>query len=602
MSKQMGAHTGELTFTGQGVAAGVVVGPAVVFLPDENSTPPERRLTPPEIPGEQHALRGAVARARAELDALTIAVARSAGQQEAGIFQAQSLMLADPDLSGRAEARIATEAVDAITAMQRTSAEQAAMLHALSDPLLQARAADVLDVAARVVRLLGAGGDLRAMIARSPAPPIIIATTLTPSETAQLDPDAVAGLCLALGGTTSHAAILAKALGLPAIVGVGDGILQAIAPGDLVALDVAANQAIVRPSPDHLVALRTRAEERRQERDRARTLARQWRSVTGATRDGWRVLVAANIASVGDALAAARDWGAEAIGLLRTEFLFGGRPDLPDEDEQAEIYARIFASFTDSARPAAPIVARTLDAGADKPLPALRDIVSKEENPALGYRGLRIHLDHPDLLRAQVRAMIRAAGATHTPLQIMFPMVATVEEARAARAIVREEQQRLRDAGRAVPDPLPIGIMVETPAAVFMAEALAREVDFMSIGTNDLTQYVMASDRLNAQVAPLADPLQPAVLQAIRRVARAGQIAGRPVAVCGEMAGMPALGALLVGLGITELSMSAPLIPAMKEALASASYVALRSWTDTLLALPTLEETRALLAQGIPVG
>jgi phosphoenolpyruvate-protein phosphotransferase len=591
----------EQIFTGQGVAPGAALGPAVIFMPVE-AAPSVRRLSGTEIDADRLALRQAIGQARADLDTLAAQVAHSVGQQEAGIFTAQALMLADPALGERAEALVLTEQIDAASAIQRAGDEQAAALQALSDPLLQARAADVQDAVARVVRALRAEAapDLAALVAAAPAPPVIVARDLAPSATVQLRADQIAGICLALGGPTAHAAILARAMGIPAVVGIGEAALARVQPGDAIALDAAAGLVVFHPSPPTRERIAALAAQTQAQHAAARTTAHRWRSVRGATRDGWRVIIAANVASQDDALVAARDWGAEAIGLLRTEFLFAGRRDLPDEEEQAELYARIFAAFADRAEPQAVIVARTLDAGADKPLPALNHIMTPEENPALGWRGIRLHLSHPELLRVQARALLRAAGATHTPLHIMFPMIATLEELRQARAVVLAAHQALRAAGQRVPEHVPIGIMVETPAATWTADTLAREADFLSIGTNDLTQYLMASDRLNAKVAALADPLQPAVLRAITRVARAGQIAGRPVAVCGEMAGNPLLGALLVGLGIVELSMTPALIPAMKATLAEVSYAALRRWADRALALTTLDETRALIAAGLP--
>jgi phosphoenolpyruvate-protein phosphotransferase len=594
-------NQGTAIFTGRGVSPGTVLGPAVVLVPAPTETA-LRRLNTAEVISEQGVLLQAMARARADLKTLADHVASTVGHHEAGIFTAQALMLADPALADYAVRLITTEQIDAASAMQRAGDEQSAALHDLHDPLLQARAADVQDAVARVIRLVRAEAapDLTALVAAAATPPVIVARDLAPSETVQLRADAIAGICLALGGPTAHAAILARALGIPAVVGLGAELLARVQPGDLVGVDADAGTVVVQPTEATQARLLAQAAQMRAQRATMQASARQWRGAQGTTRDGWRVIIAANVTSQEDALAARRDWGAEAIGLLRTEFLFAGRATLPDEDEQAELYARIFAAFADRAEPHAPVVARTLDAGADKPLPALQGIMAPEENPALGWRGIRLQLGQPDLLRTQARALLRAAGATHTPLHIMFPMIATLEELRTARAMVLEAQRHLRADGQPVPDRLPIGIMVETPAATWMADALAREADFLSIGTNDLTQYTMASDRLNPKVAALADPLQPAVLRAIVRVARAGQIAGRAVAVCGEMAGQPSLGALLVGLGVTELSMTPALIPAMKATLAGASYAALRRWADHALALTTLEEIRTLIAAGVP--
>ncbi|HZC78316.1 MAG TPA: putative PEP-binding protein, partial [Ktedonobacterales bacterium] len=326
----------------------------------------------------------------------------------------------------------------------------------------------------------------------------------------------------------------------------------------------------------------------------ARSRAAEWRFRAGSTSDGERVEVLANVGSAAEAQAAA-ETGAEGIGLLRSEFLFAQRAMLPDEEEQAQLYAAVISA----AGPAAgPITIRTLDVGADKPLPALASftgVLPAEANPALGLRGLRLQLAYPELLATQLRAIVLAAARTGGSVRVLLPMVATLSELRQAYAQLEAAQAQLERRGVLSVPALPLGIMVETPAAVLGIAALAREAAFVSIGTNDLAQYVMAADRLNPQLSELCQPLQPPVLHAIAAVAREAERLGRPVAVCGEMAGDPALALLLVGLGVRELSMSPASIPAVKERLAAYSSAALRTLAARVLQAATLQEARQLL-------
>jgi phosphoenolpyruvate-protein phosphotransferase len=367
---------------------------------------------------------------------------------------------------------------------------------------------------------------------------------------------------VARGGATSHAAILARALGIPSVVGLGDALLG-VKDGTPLVLDGLAGVVEVEPSPEALVErerARAAAERRRLEvRRHAREPAR--------TRDGTRIEVAANVGSAADA-AAAVELGAEGVGLLRTEFLFLDRAEAPGEEEQRQVYAAIAAAM-DGRR----VVVRTLDAGADKPLPFLRQ--APEENPFLGVRGIRLALAHPELLRTQLRAIL-AVAAEH-PVSVMFPMVTTIAEYRAARAIADEARAEL-----GVP-PVELGVMVEVPAVALQASRFAREVDFFSIGTNDLTQYVTAAERGNGALAELLAGPVPAVLRLVAAVTRGAQAHGRWVGVCGELAGDPAGAALLAGLGATELSMAASRIPEVKAALRGLSLADARAAAERAL-------------------
>lgn len=588
----------------RGVAAspGSAFGPIFLYRPEH----PGAAAKGPERPGrsaaeEKAALRQALAEASDELMALSEQVRQEISPEEAGIFEAQAMMLQDPTLTEPAEQLIDGQGLDASAAISQAAEEQARLLESLENELLAARGADLRDALQRVLRKLHgvAAIDLGEQVAAAPEPVIVVARDLTPSDTARLRPEQVLGICTAVGGATAHAAILARALGIPAVTGIGEAALAQIEPGTEIGLDGTQGQVYLRADAHTRVRLLTEMKQRRAGAEQRLEQAAAWRSRPGATSDGQRVLLAANIGSGGpeEAQAAVETWGAEGVGLLRTEFLFGDRPTLPDEQEQFEQYRAVFAAFARQSAPDVPLVVRTLDAGADKPLPALAAVMGEmsEENPALGLRGIRIHLAYPDLLRTQIRALLRAAGATGVALHLMFPMIATIDEWRQARAIFDTAWQALQQEQAPLPAQTPVGIMVETPAAVMLAEPLAREVAFFSIGTNDLTQYVLAADRLNGRLGALYNALQPAVLRAVAQIVRGARAHGRLVAVCGEAGGDPKVAPLLVGLGVGELSMTPASIPTIKELLSRYSSQQLSDLAGRALNLATLEDVQALV-------
>lgn len=594
----------------RGVAAspGVALGPVFIYAPEPiqalAGTSGRRARSAQE---EKAALQQALAEASAELMTLSAQVSQEISQEEAGIFEAQAMMLQDPTLSEPAE-QLIDEGLDAGAAITQAVEEQARQLEALENELLAARGADLRDALRRVLRLLhgAAAPDLAEQLAAQRGPVVLAARDLTPSDTARLRPEQVLGICTALGGPTAHAAILARALAIPAVTGLGEAALASLQNGLEIGLDGARGEIYLTPSPDLRAWLL--GEMRQQQIGSKQRMARAatWRARAGATADGHPILIAANIGSGGpeEARAAVETWGAQGVGLLRTEFLLSDRPTLPDEQEQYEQYAALFRAFAGQAPPGAPLVARTLDAGADKPLPAITSLLggAGEANPALGLRGVRVHLVHSDLLRAQLRALLRAAGATGVALHIMFPMIAAVDELRRARPVFAAAWDELKTEGAALPDHVPVGIMVEVPSAVLLAEALAQEADFFSIGTNDLTQYLLAADRLNGRLGSLYDVRQPAVLHAIARVARAARAAGRQVAVCGEAAGDPQLALLLVGMGVEELSMTPTSIPTIKELLSRFTMSQLTDLAERALGLTTLAEVSALLDEALPAS
>ena len=557
----------------RGVAAarGIALGEARHLEAPEVEVP-DRPADDPEV--EWRRLEEAIAAAREDLRHAREAVAEQAGDDAAGILEAHLLMLEDSALLEPAREAIFEEGRNAAQSWQAAAERAAADYRALDDDYLRERAADVLDVSRRVVgHLAGDGSPATALRGAG----ILVARELTPGQAAGLDREVVRGIATAHGGPTSHAAILSRALGIPAVVGLGEGVL-AIGEGTPVVLDGDAGVLHVDPPPEQREELerRRRAEEER--RRAARTRAHE----PAVTRDGQHIEVMANLGSP-DEVAAALEAGADGVGLLRTEFLFLGREALPDEDEQAAVYAEIAASLEGR-----PLVVRTLDVGADKPLRALPQ--APEENPFLGQRGIRLALAEPSVLRTQLRAIVRAA-ADH-PLKVMFPMVTTLAEYRAARELVEESCAEL---GR--PPGFEVGIMVEVPAVALAAERFAREVDFFSIGTNDLAQYTMAAERGNERLASLTDGPVPALLRLVRLVTRAAEAHGPWVGVCGELAGEPAAAALLVGLGVTELSMAPAVVPDVKEVLRRVELGTVREVAEAALELESAEEARAKAAE-----
>jgi multiphosphoryl transfer protein len=471
-------------------------------------------------------------------------VARRSTDAEAAIFTAQLALLDDDALVGPARERIEAGA-PAETAWYEASRDTAAAFRALDDELLRERAADVEDVGRRVLAAL-AGKSPQATLEEAG---VLVVSELTPAGAASLDPDLVRGIATAHGTATAHAAILARAFGIPAAVGLGPSIL-AIAEGTPVLLDGDEGTVLIAPSDEVAESARRRRELALERRRTARSHAAE----PAVMRDGTTIEVAANLGGADDA-ASAVELGADGVGLLRTEFLFLDRLEIPGEEEQTETLARIAEALGGR-----PLIVRTLDAGADKPLPALP--MEPEQNPFLGRRGIRLSLEHPELLATQLRAVLRVA-ARH-PLKVMFPMVATIDELEAARAAVAEARR-----ATGVDAPLEVGIMVEVPSAAVRAGQLAASADFFSIGTNDLTQYTMAAERGNEHVGQLLSGPQPAVLRLIRATVDGAKAHGRWVGVCGELAGDPAAAVLLVGLGVTELSMAAPLVAEVKQALRS---------------------------------
>ena len=526
--------------------------------------------TAADVGAERDRLRTALESARAELTTLHDEVAARSGAAEAAIFVAHAAFLDDPELIEATERRIAG-GHSAGWAWRETVEAQAVDLRAVDDPTLAARAADLGDVGDRVLRYLAARDDAAPELPDHPV--ILLADDLTPSDTAGIDPATVVGFATAGGGPTSHTAIIARALGIPAVVGAGPAVLAQPAGAPSV-LDGGAGTLWVGVGDADVAA----AEGAQQGLADVRAEEHRTRYQPAMTTDGHRVEVVANIGDVDEATAAV-EAGAEGVGLLRTEFLFLGRDAPPDEDEQAAALTAMVRALN-----GLPLVVRTLDIGGDKQVPYID--LPAEEGSFLGIRGIRLCIARPDLFHTQLRAIYRAAQ--EGPVSIMFPMVARLEDLDAAVAAAEAARAEVGA------DPVDVGVMVEVPSAALMAAELAARVQFLSIGTNDLTQYVLAMDRTHPTLARQADALHPAVLRLIRAVVDAARPTDAWVGVCGGVAGEPEGALILTGLGVDELSVSIPAVAAVKARLRAVGLAACEELAARALACGTADEVRGL--------
>ncbi len=558
---------------------GIAAGRAWVV---SGSEPPKRtrRISPEQVESEWSAFNACVEVCEQQLERVSSRVLESVGPAEASIFEAQKMMLLDPAFKRSVRESIARELIGVETAVRQVTDEIAGTLSRLTDPYLAARATDVRDLARRILFTLS--GQEPAGLANVPPGSIVVAEDLTPSDSALMDKKNVLGIVLELGGAASHATIIARSLGIPAVVGTKIPV-RSIHSGETLAIDGASGEVYVDPSEEELSELASSIDVERYRSVRLWSL----RNLPGLTIDNRPIKIAANIHSAKD-IPEVLEVGAEAVGLFRTEYLFSGRACPPSEDEQFEVYRSVLGQMNPK-----PVIIRMLDAGGDKQLPFFGN--SLERNPALGLRGIRLLLREQKVLNTQMRALVRAA--CYGNLGIMFPFVSGVEQLRVAKSCYVRAKEELERDGVHTGSRVDIGAMIEVPSAALMASALARECDFLSIGTNDLIQYTCAADRDSPDVAEHYDPFHPAVLHLVERVIRSGHKAGVWVGVCGEMAQISLAVPVLVGMGVDELSVSSARVLHTKDLVRQLWADALRVTVEHALNLATAVEVKEFLEE-----
>lgn len=537
-----------------------------------------------DVDQEHDRLKQAISTSKDEVQALKESISSRAAGNEAEIFEAHRMFLEDRALIDRAKKAI-DQGVNAEKGWMDAIEHFAEMMAAIPDETLSSRAVDIRDVGRRVLGHL-LGKPIGGTVLDNPS--IVIGKDLTPSDTACLDKDLVLGFCTAEGGPTSHTAILAKAFGLPAVVGLGSEILE-VSEGTLILLDGTQGQVVVEPSDKELESFIADEERSKNLLEKAREEAQS----PAVTADGERVEIVANIGGVEDAPIGIH-YGAEGVGLFRTEFLYLDRKSLPTEQEQIEAYTAVFSHYEGM-----PMVVRTLDIGGDKVIPYLD--LPDELNPFLGWRGIRMLDGMRDVFLTQFRALLQAAASEDVDLRIMVPMVSGLAEVQQAKELMAEAMMQLSDEGKNHIQSAQFGIMIEVPSAALLADRLAPEVDFFSIGTNDLTQYTLAVDRTNSKVARLAHPLNPAVLSLIKITIDSAHAAGKWVGLCGELAGDALAAPILLGLGLDEFSMSPANVPGIKQAMRSLHKEECRQLAEEVLQLPdadqVIEHSKNFLAE-----
>jgi phosphotransferase system enzyme I (PtsI) len=575
---------------GIGVSEGVAVGPALVAI--QRTQVLRFPIAAERVVRELSALERARARSHEQLQQIRSRLASTRGPDLAAIFDAQLLILEDPLLVGRAATLVRDERVNAEWAIQRAVEELGAVFNEVADPYLHERKGDVHDVAGRLrMNLRDEKGSARDLLSDLETPCVLIADELTPSVVAQLEWTRIRGFATDAGSRTYHTAILARSLGVPAVVGLHDVSVR-IPPQAWVIVDAENGEVIINPTPD----LRHEAEARMR-LARSRVVMSRGGEGPAETSDGVRVRLEANIERLTD-VSAALATGAEGIGLYRSEFLLaGGSPELVDEDEQYRVYRRLVEEMASR-----PVTIRTYDVDERQFVRPLVDAAldarwfPDAERPSghAGLRGIRFGLAQPEIFKAQLRALLRAAA--HGQLRIMFPFVSALHEVRAARALIDETKRELETRGIKVP-PVPVGIMIEVPSAAFTASILAREVDFFTIGTNDLIQYTLAVDRTDERVSDRYEPLHPAVLRLLRQVRRGAARQRIPVSVCGEMASDPLLLRLLLGCGLNHFSMTPGAIPLARRVVQETSAAEMTRIAAHVLTLATVEEIEHFLLE-----
>ncbi|MGO2695620.1 phosphoenolpyruvate--protein phosphotransferase [Bavariicoccus seileri] len=567
-----------MTFKTTGIAASDGVAIAKAYL----LTEPD--LTFKKVEGQDPKAEGkrldeALAKTQDQIKVIRDTAAESLGEEEAKVFDAHLMVASDPELIGQIKTTIDSEKVNAESALKEVTDTFISMFEAMTDNhYMQERAADIRDVTKRILaNLLGVELPSPATIKEEV---VVVANDLTPSDTAQLNRKYVRGFVTNIGGRTSHSAIMARSLEIPAIVGTKT-ITDNVEKGDLVIIDGLDGEVIVDPDEKTVESFKAKGEAFHKQQI-------EWAKLVDAkteTKDGVHFELAANIGTPKD-LDGVLNNGAEAVGLYRTEFLYMDSENFPTEDEQYDAYKAVLEGMNGK-----PVVVRTMDIGGDKELPYLK--LPKEMNPFLGYRAIRICLNDEGMFRTQLRALLRAS--VHGQLRIMFPMIATLDEFRQAKKILLEEKAKLKDEGIEVADGIQVGIMIEIPAAAVLAHQFAKEVDFFSIGTNDLIQYTMAADRMNQQVSYLYQPYNPAILTLIKHVIDSAHAEGKWTGMCGEMAGDQIAVPLLVGLGLDEFSMSASSVLKTRSLMSKLDTSDMKELAAKALEQGTVEEVTALV-------
>lgn len=582
-----------LSLTGIAVSPGVAVGRAVLWV-SRQDTSPRRTLEPEEISDEIERFRRAAQSAVAEIEETARHVKERLGSEYAGIFHAHALFLQDRAFVGPVERRIAHDAANAEWAVSQTTEDLVARFRSLPDENLRDRAADLDDVSRVLRRHLGGEEQSRLKMSDLAGEAIVlVADEITPSDAVRIPRDRVIGFVTERGGKTSHAAILARSFGLPAVVAV-HGLLTAVGEGDRIVVD--GRDGIIWREPSEDVVARFR-ERRDSEARREHSLKE--RALSGPTQsaDGTPIEIRANIELTSE-VPDVTGYGADGVGLFRSEFLYLSKEgvEFPSEEEQAAVYRKVVADLAPR-----PVVIRTYDLGGKK---GARHLVGADEiNPVLGLRGVRLCFARPEMFMTQLRALLSAANAGD--LRILVPMVSSVEEFRRVRELVKSAREDVLAKGIAVPDDIPVGAMIEVPSAAITADLLAPETDFLALGTNDLIQYTLAVDRANETVSGLFRPTHPAVLRLIAQVAAAAHAARKPLSVCGEMAADPALMLLLLGLGIREFSMGPRSVPILKDFVRGVNLADAARVAKAALSLSTADEVSSLLDQelrGLPAG
>lgn len=579
----------ERIFEGLGVSPGIAIGHA--FVAEGTLHIPVFGIDPEDIGKEKKRLAHAVEQARQQLSKVRFKseamLSGAAAEEICLLLDAHLQMLSGSRLLRDAERRIEEEHANAEAAVHAAGAEIASAFEAMGDAYLAARAQDVWEVTRRVIRCLTEGES--PSLTDLPPGSIVLAEEITPADTALMDPRRIAGFAAVLGGAEGHAAIMARSLGIPAVLGVA-GLIGAAVTGDTVIVDGPAGKVVLNPLPATLASYKAAAEVllRRQ-----RKLA-ELRSLPAVTEDNVTITLRANM-ELPVEMESVVNAGAIGVGLLRTEFLFMNRYDLPTEDEQYAMLRTVVERLSGH-----PVTARMMDIGGEKAIPALRSHLGHGNNPALGLRAIRLALRLPEVMETQLAAMLRAAAHAdpEAPLRILLPMVVSPAEIIRVRRSLHQVAERLAKQRVKLPELLPkIGTMIEVPGAALAADALAMEADFFALGTNDLTMYTLAIDRSDERVADLYDPLHPAVLRLLQFTVQAAQRARIPVSVCGEMAGNAHYSALLLGLGVTELSMSANSIPRVKQRLRALTYAKAQELAARVMVQHDLVRIRRLLEQ-----